>query len=437
MIAVRGRSDHCLCFRIEIRLDTSLRQAPTDPNLQACYNLGVSRAHRGPLQRRPGLSEKSVDARTVGSAFAMKRLILCLDGTWNSADQTKEEEKTGIERLQPSNVVKLAFRIAKRDQEIPQIVYYDEGVGTGNSLDRLTGGAFGFGLDKNIFEAYRFLVANFELGDEIFIFGYSRGAYTARSLAGMINKCGILKPAHIDRYIETLTLYRSPIQASHDFAKRHRERYAVDDSIPIEVVGVWDTVGALGIPLRGLRFLTQRKYRFHDVELGRSIKNGFHALAIDERRAPFEPTLWMPPSPEARGQNVKQVWFPGGHGDVGGGTSVTGLSDTSLQWMMDEVGRRLAFDPEVLNTFPLSTSTADRVTTRIRSTLKGLYRLTRGRRREIGTEVIDRHDSTKRGAIDFTQSLHSSVRERWDARGDYRPKNLKKYFKRIGDPRGR
>jgi uncharacterized protein (DUF2235 family) len=113
----------------------------------------------------------------------MKRLILCCDGTWNSADQASN----GVPC--PTNVVGTAFRVAKRGGEILQIVYYDQGVGTGNLIDRLSGGAFGQGLSDNIYDAYRFLIANCESGDEIFLFGFSRGAFTVRSLGGLIRKC--------------------------------------------------------------------------------------------------------------------------------------------------------------------------------------------------------------------------------------------------------
>src|SRR4051812_2972228 len=110
----------------------------------------------------------------------MKRIVLCCDGTWNRADAVKEGEAT------PSNVVRAAYLVAKAASGGPQVVWYDQGVGTGNSLDRISGGAFGSGLDDHIFEAYRFLIANYEFGDELYFFGFSRGAFTARSIAGMI-----------------------------------------------------------------------------------------------------------------------------------------------------------------------------------------------------------------------------------------------------------
>src|SRR5690606_17888076 len=125
-----------------------------------------------------------------------KRIVIFCDGTWNSADQASNGTPC------PTNVVKLAVRVERQGGGIPQITSYGQGVGTGSSLDRVTGGAFGRGLDDNLYAAYRFLMLNYEQDDEIFLFGFSRGAYTARSLAGMVRKCGILCMDAADRYSE-------------------------------------------------------------------------------------------------------------------------------------------------------------------------------------------------------------------------------------------
>ena len=258
----------------------------------------------------------------------MKRLVLCCDGTWNRADQASDGEPC------PTNVVKLAYRVAKRDPDnVPQIVYYDHGVGTGNPLDRLVGGAFGTGLEENIHDAYRFLIANYEEGDQIFLFGFSRGAFTARSLGGMIRNCGILKRASVGEYTAAIDLYRNRGQhPTADPSARFRDRHSVcgDAPVKIRVIGVWDTVGALGIPIRALGRLTRGRYEFHDTELSGSVENGFHALAIDERRGPFAPTLW---SEKPKGHRVEQVWFAGVHGDVGlrGFALVVGVLDTHVR----------------------------------------------------------------------------------------------------------
>jgi uncharacterized protein (DUF2235 family) len=333
----------------------------------------------------------------------LKRLILCCDGTWNRADQ--EHNGTPC----PTNVVKLAYRVAKRDPEgIPQVVMYDQGVGTGNVVDRITGGAFGAGLEANIFNAYRFLIANYEPGDEIFLFGFSRGAYTARSIAGLIRKCGVLDRPHVSLYAEALRLYRDRNQHPDDDAPvQFRADHSCNGraTIPIKCIGVWDTVGALGVPLRGLRGWTGRKHLFHDTELSGSVEFAFHALAIDERRTPFEPTLWYEKPKE--NQLVSQTWFPGVHSDIGGGYADSGLSDITLQWMMDNAALTgLAFDPAVLRAHPLNGT----ATGRLHNSKKGIYKLTRGMDRILGSG--------------HSQTIHPSARERWNRDADYRPHNL-------------
>ncbi|HWM90933.1 MAG TPA: DUF2235 domain-containing protein [Thermoanaerobaculia bacterium] len=350
----------------------------------------------------------------------MKRLIVCCDGTWNRADQEKDDVPC------PTNVLKIAYRIAKRDGATPQITYYDQGVGTGNVVDRYSGGAFGEGLEDNILDGYRFLVANYEEGDEIFLFGFSRGAYTARSLGGMMRKCGILRRDAVKSYRAAINLYHdSGVGPDHASALDFRKKNSVvgEKNIEIQCIGIWDTVGSLGIPLRGLRALTRGKHQFHDTELSGSVKNAFHALAIDEHRAPFEPTLWdFVPKPP---QRIEQAWFCGAHSDVGGGYPETGLSDYALQWMMDRTAEAgLVFDKAVMQALPLKPSSSQE----IHNSKNGLYRVTPGIDRPIGL--------TKKGQADPTQSVHDSVRAKWDGYPKYRPGPLKDYFKRSGDPRG-
>ncbi len=349
----------------------------------------------------------------------MKRLVICCDGTWNRADQ----EHNGAPC--PTNVVKLALRVAKRDGAVPQIIYYDQGVGTGNSLDRITGGAFGEGLEENIFEAYRFLVGNYEVEDEIFIFGFSRGAFTARSLGGMIRKCGILNRTASSRYREAVELYRNPSHPDEREACTFRDSSSVygKEQIKIRMIGVWDTVGSLGIPLRGLRFLTKQKHQFHDTELSSSVEHGYHALAIDEYRPPFEPALWAAKPKE--NQIVEQVWFAGAHSDIGGGYPAAGLSDVALKWMIAKAsGVGLAFDAAVDSAYPLQSEAEGTP----HNSKTGLYRLTRRFVRAIG--VANASDGTPTGELDPTQALHTSVRERWDQDSSYRPQGLRDYFDR-------
>lgn len=343
----------------------------------------------------------------------MKRLIVCCDGTWNKADQASNGQPC------PTNVVKLAYRVAKRDGGVPQIVFYDQGVGTGNAVDRLSGGAFGDGLDDNIFDAFRFLVANYEPGDEIFLFGFSRGAFTARSIGGMIRKCGVIKRTSIDQYVAAMRLYRDAnVHPDHESAVKFRGDHSCcgTDPVKIRFIGVWDTVGALGIPLRGLRWLTRRRHVFHDTELSGIVQTARHALAIDEHRAPFAPTLWLEKAKP--NQTVEQVWFAGVHSDVGGGYPETQLSDIPLEWMIREATLAgLAFDADVLTGRPLSPL----ATGKLHDSKTGLYNLTKGIDRPIG--------------VGGSQRVHESALARWDADPKYRPRNLRDFLRATGDAR--
>jgi uncharacterized protein (DUF2235 family) len=285
--------------------------------------------------------------------MSAKRLVVCTDGTWNDPVNGRA-----------TNVLKLARAVKRFDAKgVPQVVYYHPGVGTGTDfVDRLLGGATGFGISRNIRDAYGFLVLNYEPGDEIFLFGFSRGAYTARSLAGLIRNSGILRPECGHLFGDAYEIYRSRAESDRPNAPEaveFREKNSHRET-RIKFVGVWDTVGALGIPLgigrsvlkllgalRGRPYL----YEFHNVELSSFVDHAYHALAIDEKREPFRPTLWSvsPETPRAPTQSFEQVWFPGVHCDVGGGEKLAGLSDLALEWMSARARRHgLELDLEVL-----------------------------------------------------------------------------------------
>lgn len=346
----------------------------------------------------------------------MKRLILCCDGTWSSADQRSDTTPC------PTNVVNVAFRTAKHDGDTLQVTWYDQGVGTGNVLDRAAGGAFGAGLDENIHDAYRFLIANYELGDELFFFGFSRGAFTVRSLAGMIRKCGILRRDAVASYHETLALYRSVQPSTVELASaRFRERCSIagNCTIPIRFIGVWDTVGALGVPL-----YAGREQQFHDTELSGSVESAYQALAIDEHRAAFRPALWR--YQPKQGQTVAQLWFAGCHSDVGGGYVERGLSDGPLQWLMERAHAcGLAFDEAACAEYPVRPDPAGE----IHESRRGLFRLAGGMEREIGLSNSLTGDGVTT-ELDPTQQLHASVLARWDAVPRYRPGNVVRFLER-------
>lgn len=275
--------------------------------------------------------------------MAARRLALFFDGTWNTPDKGD----------QPTNVVKMLRAVVKKDGNVSQLVFYDLGVGTGNFVDKLTGGISGAGLTQNVIDGYRFLGNNYAPGDEIYLFGFSRGAYTARSLAGLIGLVGVVRPRHLGRRLyEVLAICRSKADAGK---KRERlDALNLDrfDPVGIRCVGVWDTVGSLGIPGDLGRQYRLKAYDFHDVELGHAVDVGLHAVAIDEKRSAFAPTLWVSADgkPKRDGQIIEQVWFPGVHSNVGGSYADAGLSDIALAWMAGRVSKHtaLALDDDYL-----------------------------------------------------------------------------------------
>jgi uncharacterized protein (DUF2235 family) len=284
----------------------------------------------------------------------MKRLITCSDGTWNKPDN--------IDRGKPvsTNVERMFQCICHEDtsdpgQPVRQLKLYDEGVGTGTSLaDKLLGGITGAGIDKNIKDVYTFLVLNYQPGDEIYLFGFSRGAYTARSIAGFIRNCGMLKPENLPLIDKAYDLYRDRNKYTapdSDMMESFREHYAWEDITPIKFIGVWDTVGSLGIPLPWYRLKNKSKYKFHDVTLSSTVEYACHALAIDERRRLFEPTLWEKSNTVKNDplhkQQIEQRWFAGVHSNVGGGYVDTGLSDIALKWLVNKAHvAGLCYHPE-------------------------------------------------------------------------------------------
>ena len=282
----------------------------------------------------------------------MKRLVVACDGTWNKPDN---ETITNVEK------------IARTVQSDPgatggtyQLVYYVSGVGAGSyAADRMLGGAFGFGLFHNVIAAYRFLAQNYEPGDEIFIIGFSRGAYTARSVAGMVGRVGLLTKVSLveERLPAAVARYQQKDPRSGAFGAGVEE-FKHDHCHPAKVnfLGVFDTVGALGVP--GFMRLAPR---FHDVQLSSQVVRARHALAIDETRLKFAPSFWEvpaePPGAATHDERVKQVWFEGAHSDVGGGYAQTGLSDTSLLWMAREAHEAgLVFDVPLLSHYVSSGS---------------------------------------------------------------------------------
>jgi uncharacterized protein (DUF2235 family) len=268
-----------------------------------------------------------------------RRIAFCADGTWDGVSNN-------------TNV----YRISNAIVDIPGVQYsfYDNGVGAdGTPIEKLLGGAFGAGLFQKIKDGYSKIASVYEDGDEVFLFGFSRGAYTARSLAGMIASCGLPTKNPDANLVNTaFNAYRNKDQRGAILAGLGA--YGMT-AAKMTMVGVWDTVGSLGIPAM-FGAVSPLLYGFLDTGLHPDILNAFHAVAIDERREEFPATLWKPPF--SSGQIVEQVYFCGVHCDVGGGyaddpTTGTALSDITLSWMISKAaGLGLVFDAGVLAKYP-------------------------------------------------------------------------------------
>lgn len=298
----------------------------------------------------------------------MKRLVFCFDGSWNR-----------IESEYPTNVARIAQAVSRNYEGVAQIIHYDEGVGTSNfgeilgKIGNLAGGAFGLGLKENIIEAYTFLVFNYVPSDEIFVFGFSRGAFTARSFCGLVRNVGIVNRRNIHSIREAVDLYISrESEDSPDERKARDFRYhhCLDNCIEgdlewmwnqypegnhedrtplrIEYLGVWDTVGALGVPSIGsLTAAINDDFEFHDTSLDTFVHSARHAVAADEKRNTFSPTMWANIDQLRRDHpdRYDEKIFPGTHGSVGGGGPIRGLSDAALEWIYEGARKAgLAFD---------------------------------------------------------------------------------------------
>lgn len=326
-----------------------------------------------------------------------KNIIMCCDGTGNEYFGSK------------TNVVKM-FEAIIHKRNPDQFAYYDPGVGTigstaalsnlGKKFTRVLGLAFAVGLTKNIEEAYEFLMEYYNKGDKVFLFGFSRGAYTVRALSGLLTRCGLLHKMYKNQIPYAVKLYRNyKKKYGLDRVREFKETFA--RTCNPHFIGVWDTVKSTGL---------FGQYKFSDFVLNENIEFGFHALAIDEKRRKFRCLPWEPPT---KNQVIEQVWFPGVHCDIGGSYREDGLSNIALHWMAEKAkAQGLDLSKEVLNKYPPNCRTKKH------TSFKGLWILLWKKIRKI-----------KEGS-----NIHECVYQKIKLDPDYKPKNLpdREIFQIVG-----
>lgn len=349
-----------------------------------------------------------------------KSLVVCCDGTWNTADQ----------KGAPTNVTKMARAIPPRAANGDlQVVYYDEGVGVGNVVERVVGGALGTGLSEKVQQAYRFFCLNYEPGDSLLMFGFSRGAYTVRSLAGLVSLVGLLRKGDLDQLPRVWEYYRTPVEKrTVDFI----DRRWIDGRVPdIAFVGVWDTVGSLGIPGNFLGGLGRKRHAFHDVKLGKRIRHAYQALAIDERRKNFSPAIWDTTATDLTAQTVEQRWFAGAHSNIGGGYPDAVLSDIAFLWMCEKVRPLLTLDEDYIDRRIEKVQAGTARGALIDSATGSFWKLQGTRDRTLGADASEQlHDS----AFDRYRAGSADPRPNPGpyAPFPYAPRNLVAYLKSKG-----
>ncbi|MFM7711745.1 MAG: phospholipase effector Tle1 domain-containing protein [Microcystis sp.] len=370
------------------------------------------------------ITETAISAPAILTYSSQKkRLIICCDGSWEDSVSAA-----------PTNVVKFAASIKHiAEDQTPQIIFLS-GYGSPEDnefIKNLGNETFGWVLDQMIQDAYRFLVLNYNptSEDEIYLLGFSRGAYIVRCLASFIDKCGILKRSKIEEIPQAYQLYRDHTVSS-DSAKARQFRAAnakkietekedFQERIPVKMLGCWDTVGNFGIPdltpWFPLAKFYHKKYEFSNTKLSPIIQNAFQAVAIDEKRKNF-PSTPIKANTENPEQVVKEVLFVGEHSCLGGGKKeYQGLSDYPLQWMMNQakqLGLEINSLPPESDEFPIKLDP----TIKFDNTVKGLAALGGEEWRTFNAKVV---------------TVHHSVVKRLKAFPDYRPKSLEPFLQAL------
>ncbi|KAJ0132643.1 Uncharacterized protein HZ326_24263 [Fusarium oxysporum f. sp. albedinis] len=378
-----------------------------------------------------------------------KRIILCSDGTWRASDMG--------DKSAPSNVAKLARAIASsgrvdekngEKKVVKQIVSYYSGLGSGDlPFQKALYGVLGWGLDIDVCQIYDFISNNYEDGDELFFFGFSRGAFTVRSVAGLVCDVGVLSAVHMLHFADMWKAYRKntsgkPFRETAWY-NNNKEKLGLRD-VRIKVIGVWDTVGALVCDAGqdgNCSSLTDLIW-LGNPGVAREIDYAFQALAIDERRLTFPPTLWDKNDDDSR-PVLQQCWFPGVHGNIGGGQrkDLEEIGHNTFAWMVDNLSGMLTFEDtaiealieehrRVLNTHSWGCGP---IIDNFSGLTGAFFRLLGKKDRTPGACARDQGDGT---SVNTKESFHPITRIRKDNL-NYEPASLQVYaHERCDDSKG-
>ncbi|TBU45101.1 hypothetical protein BD309DRAFT_860932 [Dichomitus squalens] len=338
-----------------------------------------------------------------GLATAYKRIIVCCDGTWDDAlDATA--------RWKYSNVTRIARAIKHIDDRhgspIHQVVFYQSGIGTENLYDKVVDGVTGANLANKVEEAYGFIAQNYQPGDELFLFGFSRGAYTARMVAMFIGAIGVLNSTQMDHFADIFLAYQkrgkaedpediqkldaqlAPWTSDHGPGKR---RAAIGpEGFSIKVIGVFDTVGSVGLPEELTLGNEKMKniFGFPDHLLGTHVERAYHAMAINETRADFDVAKFeQTPEGRRKGQVLKQCWFTGCHSDIGGGYKEHDLMELTFNWIVANIEDALSLDFDYIASLPNPGKPWG--TEPPHNPLVGIYSLAKSIQRKLPTQTDD------------------------------------------------
>jgi uncharacterized protein (DUF2235 family) len=372
-----------------------------------------------------------------------KRLALFFDGTWNSPPSH-------------TNVYRLYLMLAEHGADgVPQRAFYDEGVGT-KWYYKLAGGAFGFGLGGNVRAGYQWLTQNYNKGDEIYLFGFSRGAFTARALAGVIANCGLLKPEAPMGFWDVFARYKRGTNWQNGgagvrpiYTLKYHEHHGGPAFSPeedillkhtwyernlVKMVGVWDTVGYLGLPFGRIKDISSSTLRFYNTNLSTVVENSYQALALDEHRKQYWGMLWThfipnTPDPTAPGHDdrfIEQRWFAGSHCNVGGGYAEDLVPQRPLAWIQQKAaGCGLGFRRFVQ---PTSADYGVKPRDSYREFLGGLYRFFfKPYVRWVQSDPMKKQNGT---VHTVNERIDASVFERCARDANYRPLSLEEWAKR-------